>query len=199
MAKVAVIGAGSVGRALGTGLAAAGHEVVHGVREPADPRHEGLATATPAEAVAGAGVVILAVPAAAVLDLVPTLPLDAGQVLIDATNAVGAPVPGGAETMGDLVTSLAPEGVAVAKAFNTIGAEHLGDGRAERGGLFLPVAGDAEAVEVAAALATDLGFEAAPLGGRECFALVEAHARLWIHLAFACGWGRGFGFVVEHR
>ena len=48
-------------------------------------------------------------------------------------------------------------------------------------------------------LAAGLGFEVADLGDRGAFGLVEAHARLWIHLAFACGWGREFGFAVVRR
>jgi NAD(P)-dependent dehydrogenase (short-subunit alcohol dehydrogenase family) len=40
------------------------------------------------------------------------------------------------------------------------------------------------------------GFDVADLGGREHIALVEDHARLWIHLAFRRGWGRQFAFTV---
>jgi predicted dinucleotide-binding enzyme len=197
MARIAVIGAGSVGRALAGGLRAAGHDVTFGVRDPADPRHAAIgAVATTADATRGAEVVILAVPANAVPTLVPALGFGAGQVVLDATNAVRDPVPGGFATMGELVGSLLPDGVALAKAFDTIGAEHLGDGRITDSGLFLPVAGDPAAVDIAVALAGDLGFAVAPLGGRERFAMVEDHARLWIHLAFGCGWGRGFGFAV---
>jgi predicted dinucleotide-binding enzyme len=195
--KITVVGAGSVGRALGTSLAAKGHDVVFALRDPSDSRYAelGRVDALP-DAAIGADAVVLAVPADAVTTAVPGLALTTGQVVIDATNAVRMPVPGGHATMGDLVSSLVPEGVRVAKAFNTVGAEHLGDGRTADGGVFLPIAGDAEAVELAMALASDLGFDAAALGGREQFGMVEDHARLWIHLAFACGWGRDFAFTV---
>ena len=197
MVAIAVIGAGSVGKALGQGFAAAGHDVVYGVRDPADPKHQALGrVTTPAGAAAGAAVVVLSVPADAVADAVPALGLRPGQVLVDTTNAVGRPVPQGAPTMGDLVASLVPGGVPVAKGFNTVGAEHLGHGRTEQGGVFLPVAGDPEAVAVVSELATALGYDVAVLGGREQFAMVEDHAKLWIHLAFRCGWGRGFAFTV---
>lgn len=197
MADIAVIGAGSVGKALGRGFAAHGHTVVFGVRDPGDPVHASLGpVATPSGAAARASIVVLAVPAAAVAELVPRLGLVAGQVLVDATNAVGVAVPQGFATMGDLVASLVADGVHVAKAFNTVGAEHLGDGRTEHGDTFLPVAGDPAAVDAVRALAAELGFAVAPLGGRDQFALVEAHAKLWIHLAFRAGWGRGFVFTV---
>ena len=198
MTTIAVIGAGSVGSAVGRGLAASGHEVTYGVRDPGDAKHAGLGrVTTPADAVAGADVVVLAVPASAVADTVPQLGLVAGQILVDATNAVGSPVPHGFATMGDLTASLVPDGVHVVKAFNTVGAEHLGDGRTRHGGVFLPIAGDPAGTETVAALATGLGHEVAVVGGREFFGMVEDHARLWIRLAFGCGFGRQFAFTVS--
>ncbi|MGE5210261.1 MAG: NADPH-dependent F420 reductase [Acidobacteriota bacterium] len=195
--KITVVGAGSVGRALGTSLAAKGHDVVFAVRDPSDARYTGLTgIAALADAAIGSDVVVLAVPADGVTSAVSDLHLTPGQAVIDATNAVRTAVPGGHATMADLVSSLVPAGVAVAKAFNTVGAEHLGDGRTAHGGVFLPIAGDPDAVELAMALASDLGFEAVALGGREQFGMVEDHARLWIHLAFGCGWGRDFAFTV---
>ena len=199
MTTIAVIGAGSVGRALGSGASGAGYDVVYGVRDPTDERHAGRRVATLAEAAAQAAAVILAVPAAAVPETVPSLALREGQAVIDATNAVRMPVPGGHPTMADLVTSLVPHGVAVAKAFNTIGAEHLTDGRLDGRSLFLPIAGDPGALDVARPLAEALGFDVAVVGDRSAFDLVEAHARLWIQLAFGGGWGRGFGFSVVGR
>jgi hypothetical protein len=82
------------------------------------------------------------------------------------------------------------------KAFNTIGAEHLGAGRVGGTAAFLPLAGDDDGRGIVAGLARDLGFEVAELGGRDTIRLVEDFARLWIHLAFRCGWGRDFGFAV---
>ncbi len=61
------------------------------------------------------------------------------------------------------------------KAFNTIGAEHLAEGGIE---------------------ARSLDFDVADLGGPEATRIAEDHARLWIHLALRCGWGRSFGFTV---
>jgi hypothetical protein len=46
-------------------------------------------------------------------------------------------------------------------------------------------------------LATELGFDVAVLGDRSAIRLTEDHARLWIHLAFSCGWGRSFHFEVS--
>ena len=67
--RIAVIGAGNVGSALGGRWAALGHDVVFGVRDPAAPRvadllrETGVASAVlPREAAAAATVVVLALP-----------------------------------------------------------------------------------------------------------------------------------------
>ncbi|MCB9373923.1 MAG: NAD(P)-binding domain-containing protein [Microthrixaceae bacterium] len=194
--RIAVIGAGSVGRHLATALARAGHDVVVGVRDPDDPRHADLARrATPADAVAGAEVVALAVPAAAVADALAGLTLRPPAVVVDATNAVGAPPPGGFATMGALTRSLVPDDVPVVKAFNTIGAEHLVAPVVDAMPAFLPVAGDRAGVDVVVPIARSLGFDAVDLGGPDAVPLVEDHARMWIHL-MRNGWGRGFAFAV---
>ncbi len=201
MTRIAIIGTGSVGRALGGGLAGkVGASVVYGVRDPTESRHTDLSEVSAvSSACADADVVILAVPAPAVGDVVPTLGLQPGQHLVDATNAVRTPVPDGHDSVGSFVASLLPDGVSMAKAFNTIGAEFLGDGTIDGRPAFLPLAGDDVATDAVLPLAEGLGFAPVVVGGRDAFALVEAHARLWIQLAFGCGWGRDFGFVVAGR
>ena len=64
--KIAIIGTGSVGSALGRGFAQAGHEVAFGVRDTAKPEvgklveETGARAASVAEAASGAEVVVLA-------------------------------------------------------------------------------------------------------------------------------------------
>ncbi len=198
--RIAIIGAGSVGTALASGLTAAGHDVAIGVREPNRTKYQELrAHVVDIEAaVADATVVVLAIPMDSLTTAVPALRLHGGHVVVDATNAVGAPVPHGFDTLGHFVGSMLPPEVALAKAFNTVGAEHLTGGTFGHA-TFLPIAGDETATAIVAALATDLGFEVADLGGRESFELVEDHARLWIHLAIRRGWGRDFAWSVVRR
>lgn len=70
---IAVIGVGSVGKALGDGLVAAGHDVTFGVRDPDHPKREGLGRVVePPDAVLAA-VVILAIPVSAVPEDPPQL------------------------------------------------------------------------------------------------------------------------------
>jgi 8-hydroxy-5-deazaflavin:NADPH oxidoreductase len=199
MTTIGIIGAGSVGRALGRGLTRAGHQVLYGVRQPEDARHGDLDHVAAVDVAARAPIVLLTIPADAVGNVVPSLGLTAGQTLVDVTNAVRTPIPAGFDTLGAYVASLATAGVAIVKAFNTIGAEHLADGHFGDRTAFLPIAGDATGVEAVLPLAEQLGFGAVVLGGREAFGLVEAHAALWIHLAFRCGWSRSFGFVAVGR
>ncbi|MFN6122165.1 MAG: NADPH-dependent F420 reductase [Actinomycetes bacterium] len=204
---IAIVGAGSVGRALGRGFAGAGHRVTYGVRDPGDPRHAalrdgGAGVASVADATAPADVVVLAVPADAVAAAIASMSLRAGSVLVDATNAVRTPVPDGHDTMGAFVAALVPGGVHVVKAFDTIGAEYLDGHRSAppqpgAGSPFLPIAGDEAGLVVVERLATELGFDVAVLGDRTAFRIVEDHARLWIHLAFARGWGRSFHFEAR--
>ncbi len=197
---IAIIGAGSVGAALASGLSGAGHHVVIGVREPDQAKYRDLPVDVAAltTAVADASVVVLAVPADSLAAVVPTLGLRAGQVVVDATNAVFTTIPDGFDTLGDFVGSLLPPDVALVKAFNTVGAEHLAGGTFDRP-TFLPIAGDEAGTEIVAGLGRDLGFEVADLGGRDAIALVEHHARLWIHLAIRRGWGRNFAWSTVRR
>ena len=51
--RIAVIGAGSVGRGLAAATAALGHDVAVGVRDPDDPRHADLSNRAVPSAAAG--------------------------------------------------------------------------------------------------------------------------------------------------
>jgi len=86
--KVAVIGAGNLGGTIGGAWEKAGHEVTYGLREPAKKK----GAKSIAAAIAGGEVVLLAVPAAALVDLVREhkTALDS-KVIIDETNNFRAP------------------------------------------------------------------------------------------------------------
>jgi hypothetical protein len=108
----AVIGTGNIGGTLGRAFARAGIPTVFGSRHPAE---------SIAEALSQADVVLLALPAGAVADVLRAHgPALAGKLVIDAANNVGAPVAHHAA----LVAELAPE-ARYARAFNTLGWENF--------------------------------------------------------------------------
>lgn len=91
---IAILGTGSMGSALGVPLAAAGHRVVYGSRDPAQDKvrelvertGHGAEAATQPDAGARADVIILAVPGSVVEDVVAGLGGVDGKVLIDITG-----------------------------------------------------------------------------------------------------------------
>jgi predicted dinucleotide-binding enzyme len=196
--RIAVVGAGRVGTALGGRWAAAGHEVIYGVRDPADPRHAALpAAAAPADAVRGADVVLIALPWAAVDEALAGLdPGDA--VVLDATNPRDALDPGssGAEHVARLLGS--PR---VVKAFNTTGSGNMEDPAYPAGvAPMMALAGDdPEAKALAATLAEQLGFDPVDAGPLSAARDLEHLAELWIRLAYALGNGPGVAFALLRR
>lgn len=189
------MGAGRVGTSLGERWSAVGHEVVYGVRDPADPRHAELGVAAvPAEAARGADVVVLALPWASVEGVVRGLDLS-GTVVVDATNPLGA---SGDASGAELVAVWAPE-ARVAKAFNTTGWENMADPSFPDGRTAMLVAADdADAKATVLSLACELGFDAIDAGPLAAARELESLAALWIRLA-RTGHGRGIAFALLRR
>jgi NADPH-dependent F420 reductase len=134
--KIAIIGAGSVGRALSTAFARAGHQVVVGSRDPEDAASVASATgATVAGSVvsapADADLVVLAVPFASARDVADTIrDAVAGKPVVDVSNRMSV----GADGVDmDTTSSNAEElaswlpGAHVIKAFNTLFASNQSD------------------------------------------------------------------------
>jgi len=201
--RIAIIGAGRVGRALGTRWTAVGHDVVYGVRDPGDPKVADLAqVATPQEAVAGADVVLIALPWAATQEVVSGL--DVGDaVVLDATNplAVNArelvanPSLAGAELVRDWMG-----GARVVKAFNTTGSGNMVNPGYGAQRPMMPVAGDDEAAKaVAIGLANEIGFAGVDTGPLSGARDLEHLAMLWIRMAYPLGNGPDIAFALLRR
>ncbi len=200
--RIAILGAGRVGTTLGARWQEIGHDVVYGVRDPADPKHGDLPTATPADAATGADAVLLALPWSSVEPVVTGLALD-GVTVIDATNPLAAsareldahPQLSGAE----LVARWAP-GAAVVKAFNTTGSGNMADPRYVAGAPVMFVAGDDDdAKQTAMDLASGIGFDATDAGPLAAARDLEHLAALWIRLAYPLGHGPEIAFVLARR
>jgi hypothetical protein len=193
---VVVVGSGRVGTALATNLRSLRHHVRVARRTPRDDDDIGIDGAA-----AGADITILAVPFGAVSDVVPRLGLEAGAVLVDATNPFGRPVPDGAASGAAVVAEAAGEGVHVVKAFNVLAAEHMStpplpDGHRP----LLPVAADDDSARhLVAGLATAMGFDVVEIDGLDNAGLLEEAARYWGLLAFNGGLGRTVVLVAHQR
>lgn len=202
--RIAVIGAGSVGRALGGRFGAAGHDVVFGVRNPT--RADGVSPAmTVPEAVRDAEAVLVAVPWEAVPEAIAAAGDLGGKIILDATNpltfgAEGLALALGFSTSGGEQIAALAKGAKVFKVFNTIGAEVMAAPSSAGGRPVMFVAGDDQDAKARVlALVDQTGFEPVDAGPLRNARLLEAHAMLWIDLALNRGLGRDFAFGFVRR
>lgn len=206
--KIAVIGAGNVGRALGSGWAKTGHEIIFGVRDLNKPEVRALCeqisatAAAPGDAAMQCDVVVLALPWNVAEDAVKSLGNLKGKVVIDSMNPLvmkdGALEleRGYSTSAGEAVASWLPA-AKVVKTFNQVGAEMMmaGDRFETRPVMFL--AGDDDSAKsTVAGLVSDLGFEALDAGALKQARILEPFAMVWINQALFRGLGRNWAFGV---
>lgn len=194
---IAVIGTGFIGGTLGRAFARAGQPTVFGSRAPqTDTAAEdsGATVASIADAIAAAETVVLAVPAAAVEELLATHgDALAGKLVVDAANDIGGPVAHHA----DLVTRHAPA-ARYARAFNTLGGENLaepGFDGAPADMFYSSLEADRPTLET---LITAVGLRPIYVGeGQQD--VVDGVLRLWFALAIGQGRGRRLAFRTLTR
>jgi 8-hydroxy-5-deazaflavin:NADPH oxidoreductase len=205
--KIAVIGAGNVGRALGAGWMKAGHVVRYGLRNPSEPKYRNLAPniAAPGEATADAEVIVLATPWHATEAAIGTLGNLAGKIVIDCTNPLATGPDGlslalGFDTSAGEQVAQWAKGATVFKAFNSTGAANMADLSGYPASPVMFIAGDDAARKtVVVALARALGFEAVDAGPLKNARLLEPLAMLWIDQALNRGAGQDFAFAVVRK
>jgi predicted dinucleotide-binding enzyme len=204
--RIAIIGAGKVGGALGRNWTRRRHTVTYGVRDP-DAKAAALAqggaqVALPRQAVEWSDVVVLATPWAATREAVEAIVDFGGRPLLDATNPIGpglTSAAGAGGSGGELVQSWAPT-ARVVKIFNTTGAENMAAPVYGDQATTMFYCGDDEpACGIAARLATDLGFDAVSAGPLRNARHLESLALLWISLAMGQGANRGIAFKLLRR
>jgi predicted dinucleotide-binding enzyme len=180
---VAVLGPGRIGGNVARQLARAGHAVTLAFsRDEARLRalagDVGARVSTPADAVAGAAVVVIAVPWS-VLDeaLAQAGSLD-GKVVVDTTNQFGSgPMPAAGETAAAFNASRMP-GARYTKCFNTLTAAFQADVAHRTPRVVQWLCGDDPAANALVSdLVRDAGYEPVDLGGTTGCAVMEAPRR----------------------
>ena len=203
--KIAIVGAGNVGKALGKAWAQRGHDVSYGVRDSADTKYDGLRTATVPDATRAAEVILLATPWDAAEAALKSAGNLAGKLVLDATNPItmgpqGMGLAVGLTTSGGEMVAGWAKGAAVFKTLNTTGFNNMENpnGYAQKPVMFFAGDDTAKRATVAALLA-DLGFEAVDAGPLSNARLLEPYAMLWIDLALKRGQGRDIAFALMKR
>ncbi len=204
--KIAIIGAGNVGKALGRGWSRSGHQLLFGVRDVSKPDVVEIcaklnATASPpAEAAAAAEVVVLSLPWRNAEASIKALGSLAGKIVIDCTNPL-AMIEGAlgldrgfTTSGGEAVQSWLPQ-ARVVKTLNQVGAEMMADNTSLPSRPVMFMAGnDAGAKTTTAGLLSDLGFEPLDAGDIGKARLLEPFGMVWINQALLRGRGRNWAF-----
>jgi 8-hydroxy-5-deazaflavin:NADPH oxidoreductase len=205
--EVTIVGAGNMGRGIGTRAVAGGHQVELIDHDPADAQKlaselGSSATALEAGAPFGGEVVVFAVYYPAILDAVRQYADQlAGKVVVDITNPVDtqtwdrlATSPG--SSSAEEVAELVPEGTPVVKAFNTTFAPTLVAGEAAGQQLDVLIAGDDEAAKAKVArLAADGGLRPLDVGPLARAQQLEQLG--FLHIAIQQPLGLGFASAVK--
>jgi len=215
--KIAIIGAGNLGGALGKSWAKAGHTIFFGVRDPAGGKTRpplaeigGAATSLVIpDAVRQGEVIVLATPWNAVPEVIAAMGDVKGKIIIDCTNplilnsegSLGLSV-GSSHSGAEEVAHLAA-GAHVAKAFNTYGWENFADPSYPGYGELKPVmfycSDNDDAKEIVEKLARDLGFDPVDTGGLGMARSLEPMALMWIRLAVRRGRNPNFTWAMLKR
>lgn len=209
--KLAILGAGSVGSTLGRAWATQGHNVIFGVRDVNTSKVQTLLTeiganaqaATLAEAVARAEVAVLTVTWDAMSEVVETIGKLDGKILLDCTNPlVGNQLDATlnlSQSGGEQVAAWFPD-AKVVKIFNQVGWETMANPKYGTEVATMFYAGnDVEAKQVAAQLATDIGFEPIDAGTLAASKFLETLAIFWGQLAYGQGVGRSIAWRLLKR
>jgi len=212
--KIAIVGAGNVGGALGLAWAQkAGHEICFGVRDAKADGVQALMRAigskaragSVAEAAALADVIILSTPWPAAEAAIRAMGNIKGKLILDATNPLARGPDGISLEIGHSISAGEKvqgwaAGASVFKTLNTTGFGNMANPVYNGVKSVMFVAGDDAANKPKVIeLVSQLGFDVVDAGPLRNARLLEAHAMLWIDLAVARGQGRDFAFALLRR
>jgi NADPH-dependent F420 reductase len=201
--KVAIIGAGNVGKALATSITRAGHDVTISASSPESAQRAASATGVQAAisnpaAVDQADVVILAIPYAGGQQVADEIRESViGKTIVDVTNPLKPDYSGlatdGSSAAEELQTRLPAS--SVVKAFNTIFATNQAVPTLDIDGY---VAGDdAKAKQQVISLVESMGFAPVDVGALSASRHLEGMAFINIGLNAANGWSWTSAWKLE--
>jgi predicted dinucleotide-binding enzyme len=205
--NVTIVGAGNMGRGIGSRVVAGGHQVEIVDRDPAEAQQlaedlGGSATALDPGAPFGGEVVVFAVYYPGIKDAVRQYVEQlAGKVVVDITNPVNtqtwdslATPPG--SSSAEETQQLVPEGTAVVKAFNTTFAGTLVAGEVSGQPLDVLIAGDDDnAKQKVAQLVADGGLRPVDVGPLARAQQLEQLG--FLHISLQQPLGLNFGSAVK--
>jgi 8-hydroxy-5-deazaflavin:NADPH oxidoreductase len=205
--RVTIVGAGNMGRGIGTRVVAGGHQVEIVDRDPADAQQlaedlGGSATVLGPEEPFGGEVIVLAVYYPGIKDAVRQYADRlAGKAVVDITNPVDtqtwdrlATPPG--TSSAEEVQQLVPQGTSVVKAFNTTFAGTLVAGEVDGQQLDVLIAGDDEtAKQKVSQLASDGGLRPIDVGPLSRARQLEQLG--FLHISLQQPLDLGFGSAVK--
>jgi predicted dinucleotide-binding enzyme len=198
--RIGIIGAGNMGRAFATRLAAAGHDVTVTATDPAHAEEAAAKAGANARAVRPAGVardvdlIILAVPYSAAAEALRGAGDVTGKTIVDISNPVTPDYSGLAlgfsTSAAEEIQKVVPT-AKVVKAFNTIFAQVLGGELDGTRAQVLYAGDDAGAKAAVRALIESAGFEAVDSGPLANARLLEPLGMLNIYIGYSAGRGTG--------
>jgi NADPH-dependent F420 reductase len=205
--KVTIVGAGNMGRGIGTRAVAGGHQVEIVDRDPAEARKlaeelGGSATALEPGAPFGGEVVVFAVYYPGTKDAVRQYADQlSGKVVVDISNPLDtqtwdslATPPG--TSSAEETQQLVPQGTPVVKAFNTTFAGTLVDGQVGEQQLDVLIAGDDDAAkQKVAQLASDGGLRPIDVGPLRRAQQLEQLG--FLHISLQQPRNLGFGSAIK--
>lgn len=206
--KVGILGTGDVGKALGNGFIALGHEVKMGSRTAGNPKAKAWVESAGGKASEGTfndaanfGEIVALCTLGNVSEEIVKGASAAlkGKILWDATNPLDFSTGGprlsivGHDSLGEHIQKAAPE-AKVIKCFNTVGNALMFKPQLAGGPPTMFIAGnDDEAKKKTEGLLKDFGWETADIGGIEGSRYLEAMCLAWVNYAVKNGgWNHAF-------
>jgi predicted dinucleotide-binding enzyme len=203
--KIAIIGTGNVGTALGSNWKKSNHEIIYGSRSPQDEKHIELEkfaqVLTLSQAAMLGDVIVLATPWQSTEEAINEMgsTLDA-KIVIDATNPLKPDLSGllihGDNSGGEQIAKWASK-AKVVKALNSAFAKVMEHPEINGVKSMMLIAGDdLSALNTVAELVDDLGFQSQKMNGISNSRLLEMVGLTLITLGYKEGLGNEIGFSI---